>query len=112
MADKFKHIIEEELAVSAEDFPTEPGDENAWHFDHEQIWNLLGRVAERVEEDAAIDKFIRLRSQRDESRKVARDAHRTAKKWHAKHWGEENAEIAFRDIEAQYPWLSDLKEPE
>lgn len=46
----FTQIINECLAVSAEDFPADRDDETAWHFTDNDIRGLLGRVAERVEE--------------------------------------------------------------
>jgi hypothetical protein len=46
----FTQIIDEELRVSAEDFPADRDDEMAWHFTDKDIRGLLVRVAERVEE--------------------------------------------------------------
>jgi hypothetical protein len=46
----FTEIINECLAVSAEDFPADRDDVKTWHFTDMQIRHLLARVAERVEE--------------------------------------------------------------
>jgi hypothetical protein len=46
----FTQIIDEELRVSAEDFPADRDDEMAWHFTDKDIRGLPVRVAERVEE--------------------------------------------------------------
>lgn len=50
MNERFKEIIEQALAVWAEDFPAEPDDPTAWHFTDKDIRSLLACVVERVEE--------------------------------------------------------------
>lgn len=46
----WEQIIEEELAVSAEDFPSDPDAPGVWAFTDEELRKLLTRVAERAVE--------------------------------------------------------------
>lgn len=106
----FTQIINECLAVSAEDFPAEPDDERAWHFTDKDIRGLLARVAERVEEQMfdphrVASVVATIAHERDTARKVGKDYHRRAKRAHAQCWGDENAKKAFREIEEKHDWL-------